>query len=254
LQAASPYPRFGTINLYESGGREWYNSLQVKLERRFSHGLTYLFSYAFARDISLYGSETTAQPTLYAPPHYDEGASPNERRHILTVSGIYEIPFGRGKRFGGSMPHELNAVAGGWQLSGIYSFISGAPLTLVVGGATLGNGVNARPNIVGDPNVAHKSAALWFNPAAFAAPAAHQFGTSAAGAITGPASHVLSAGLFKNFNVGERRYLQFRWEMFNALNEVNLGTPVTMIGLATTGSISSAGDPRQMQMALKFVF
>src|SRR2546423_1384903 len=95
LQAASPYPRFGTINLYESGGREWYNSLQVKLERRFSHGLTYLFSYAFSRDISLYGSETTAAPTLYAPRNYDEGASPNERRHILTISGIYEIPFGR---------------------------------------------------------------------------------------------------------------------------------------------------------------
>jgi hypothetical protein len=254
LQAASPYPRFGTINLYESGGREWYNSLQVKLERRFSHGLTYLFSYAFARDISLYGSESTAQPTLYAPRNYDEGASPNERRHILTISGIYEIPFGHGKRFGGSMPRALNAVAGGWQLSGIYSFVSGAPLTLVVSGATLGNGVNARPNLVGDPNVAHKSAALWFNPAAFAAPAAHQFGTSAPGVVVGPASHVLSAGLFKNFNIREGKYLQFRWEMFNAMNEVNLGGPVTTIGLATTGSINSAGDPRQMQMALKFVF
>ena len=99
------------------------------------------------------------------------------------------------------MPPVLNAVAGGWQLSGIYSFVSGAPLTLVVSGATLGNGVNARPNLVGDPTVARKSAALWFNPAAFTAPAARQFGTSAPGAVVGPASHVLSAGLFKNFNI-----------------------------------------------------
>ena len=65
---------------------------------------------------------------------------------------------------------------------------------------------------------------------------------------------MLSAGLFKNFNIREGKYLQFRWEMFNAMNEVNLGAPVTTIGLATTGSINSAGDPRQMQMALKFVF
>lgn len=254
LQASSPYPQFGTINLYESGGKEWYNSLQLKLERRFSHGLTYLLSYAFARDISLYGSETTAVPTLYAPPHYDEGISPNERRHILTASGIYEIPFGRGRKFGAHIPRAVDLAAGGWQLSAIYSFVSGPPLTLVVGGATLGNGVNARPNIVGDPNLANPSAAQWFNPAAFTAPAAHLFGTSAPGVVTGPASHVLSTGLMKNFNFTESKYLQFRWEMFNALNEVNLGTPVTTIGLATTGSITSAADPRQMQLALKFVF
>jgi hypothetical protein len=254
LQASSPYPSFGTINLYQSGGKEWYNSLQVKMERRFSHGLTYLFSYVFARDISLYGSETTAVPTLYAPPRYDEGISPNERRHILTVSGIYEIPFGRGQRFGTSIPRALNYIVGGWQLSGIYTFTSGAPLTLVVGGATLGNGVNARPNVVGDPHLLHPSAALWFNPAAFTAPPAHMFGNSAPGVISAPAAHELDTGLFKNFYVTEQKYLQFRWEMFNALNEVNLGTPVTTIGLATTGLISSAGTPRQMQMALKFVF
>ena len=111
LQAALPYPRFGTINLYESIGQEWYNSLQLKLEKRFSQGLTYLFSYAFRADISDYGSETTASPTLYAPKNYDQGISPNERRHILTVSGVYELPFGRGKRFGGSMPK-----AGQWRI------------------------------------------------------------------------------------------------------------------------------------------
>src|SRR5581483_8491500 len=153
LQAASPYPRFGTINLYESIGREWYNSLQLKFEKRYAQGLTYLFSYAFSRDISLYGSEETSVPTLYAPKNYDEGISPNERRHILTASGVYELPFGRGKRWGSSMPRVVNGALGGWQLSGVYRFVSGPPLTLVVGGATLGNGVNARPDIIGDPHL-----------------------------------------------------------------------------------------------------
>src|SRR5262249_20968213 len=116
LTNAMPYPRFGTINLYQSIGKEWYNSLQLKLEKRYSKGLTYVASYAFSRDISLYGSDTTAQPTLYAPPNYDQGISPNERRHILTLSGVYELPFGRGKQFGSSLPRVVNAIAGGWQL------------------------------------------------------------------------------------------------------------------------------------------
>ncbi|MEK7407228.1 MAG: carboxypeptidase regulatory-like domain-containing protein [Acidobacteriota bacterium] len=254
LQAALPYPRFGAINLYQSMGREWYNSLQAKFERRFSQGLTYLFSYAFSRDISEYGAETTAQPTMYAPKNYDRGRSPNERRHVLSVSGIYELPVGRGRRLGSDMPRVLNAVVGGWQLSAIYRFVSGAPLTPVVPGATLGNGVNARPDIVGDPRLARPSASLWFNPDALARPAPYQFGNSAPGLIVGPALHVLDAGIMKNFSFGEMRYLQFRWEMFNAMNEVNLGDPVINIGLATTGQINSAGSARQMQVGLKFVF
>jgi len=254
LQAATPYPRFGTINLYQSLGRDWYNGLQMKLEKRYSQGLTYLFSYAFSRDISEFGNDSTAQPTPYAPKRYDQGISPNERRHILSISGILELPFGRGKRFGGNIPRVLNVVAGGWQISALYRFTAGAPLTPVVSGATLGNGVNARPNIVGNPRLPNPSDKLWFNPGAFVAPARYQFGACAPGAIIGPALHVLDAGLMKNFNFGEKKYLQFRWEMFNALNEVNLGNPVTTIGLATTGQITSAGDPRIMQVGLKFVF
>jgi hypothetical protein len=152
------------------------------------------------------------------------------------------------------MHRVLNGVVGGWQLSSIYRFTSGAPLTLVVPGATLGNGVNARPDIVGDPHLDHPSANLWFNPAAFARPVGTRFGNSAPGVITGPAEHLLDTGFMKNFTFSERKYLQFRWEMFNAMNEVNLGSPVINIGLPTTGQITSAGTARQMQVGLKFVF
>jgi len=254
LTAAMPYPRFGTINLYQNIGHEWFNGLQAKLEKRYAKGLTYSFSYALSRDISDGGSDTTFGPTLYAPKNYDRGTSANERRHILTVSGVYELPFGRGKRFGGGMPRVLNGVVGGWQLSSIYRFTSGAPLTLVVPGATLGNGVNARPDIVGDPHLDHPGVNLWFNPAAFAKPPNGRFGNSAPGVITGPADHILDTAFMKNFIFAERKYLQFRWEMFNAMNEVNLGNPVINIGLATTGQITSAGTARQMQFGLKFVF
>lgn len=254
MTAAMPYPAFGSINLYQSIGRAWYNSLMLKLEKRYAKGLTYLVSYAFSRDISEFGSETTTFPTPYAPAHYDRGVSPNERRQILTVSGLYELPFGRGKQFGGDMPRLLNTVLGGWQISGLYRFVAGAPLTLVVPGGTLGNGVNARPDIVGAPHLANPSAALWFNPNAFARPPLYQFGNSAPGVITGPAVHVLDSSFMKNFKFAEQRYVQFRWEMFNAYNHVNLGTPILNIGQANTGQILSSGDARQVQVGLKVVF
>ena len=179
---------FGTINLYESLGHDWYNSLQTKFEKRFSQGLTYVFSYAFSRDISRIRLGNDRSPTLYAPLNYDEGISPNERRHILTVSGIYELPYGRGKRFGNHIHPVLNAVLGGWQLSGLYPFTSGSPLTPAWTGATLGNGTNARPDIVGDPQLGESDRDSLVQPDAFAKPANYTFGNSAPGSIIGPSS------------------------------------------------------------------
>ncbi len=254
LQAATPYPLFGTINLYDSIGKDWYNGLQFKLERRFTNGLTYMFSYALTRDIALYGNDSTAVPTPYAPPGYDEGTSPNERRQIVTFSGIYELPYGHGKRFGSHINHVLNGILGGWQISAIYQYTSGAPLTPFWTGATLGNGTNARPNIVGDPGLADPTSAMWFNLAAFARPANYAFGDSAPGSILGPAYHDIDTGVLKNFYVHEQKYLQFRWEMFNAFNQVNLGNPGTILGVRTAGLITGAGAARTMQLALKFVF
>jgi hypothetical protein len=95
---------------------------------------------------------------------------------------------------------------------------------------------------------------MWFNPAAFAAPPRLEFGNSALGVLDGPGSHILDAGLMKNFYLAEAKYVQFRWEMFNAPNHVNLSNPGTTLGTPTTGVILSAGAARQMQFALKFVF
>ena len=251
LQAATPYPHFGTVNIYESLGKDWYNALQLKLDRRFSNGLMYMVSYAFARDISAFGDSTIAQPTPYAPKGYDEGVSPNQRRNILTLSGIYELPYGRGKKYGSHVNPIVNGILGGWQISALYQFVSGAPLTPVWTGATLGNGNNARPNIVGDPNLSNPTAADWFNLSAFTKPANYAFGNSAPGSIIGPSLHDLDTGLFKNFAVWDQRYLQFRWEMFNALNQVNLANPAVTLGVSTAGLISASADnPRIMQLGL----
>jgi hypothetical protein len=170
------------------------------------------------------------------------------------VNAIYELPIGRDRKFLNDLHPIVNGIVGGWQLSGINSFVSGVPLTLTQPGATLGNGWNTRPNLVGDPGVDNPSADRWFNTAAFAAPAQYQWGDSGVGIIEGPAAHILDLGLSKSFEVVPGKRLQVRWEMFNALNKVNYGNPGTTFGTANFGRILSAGAARTMQLGIKFVF
>ncbi len=254
LQAAKPFPQLGTIRLYENIGRSWYNALQVKMERRFTRGFGYGLAYAFARHVDENGGAFTDFPIPFAPEGYNRGRSELERRHTLTINAIRELPFGRGRAWARGLHPVAEALVGGWQLSGIYNFTSGNPLSLTVPGNTLGNGFSTRPNLVGDPRVSNPSASLWFNPAAFEAPPRFAFGNSGLGLIDAPGVHGLNLALMKDFHFTEAKYLQFRWELFNMPNHVNLGDPVTQIGLRTTGTISSAGDARQMQFGLKFIF
>ncbi len=249
LQAARPFPAFAGVTLYTNQGKSWYNSMQLKWERRFSSGLNFTGVYAWSKYMQ---DEVTYTP--FAPVGYNRWRAGDDRKHILTASGIYELPFGRGRKYMSSLHPVANGVLGGWEVDGIYSFVSGAPLSFTVQGAPLGNGYGTRANLVGDPKVSNPSVTQWFNPAAFAAPPALTFGNSGGGILDGPGSHSFDVGLFKNFYVRETKYVQFRWEMFNSTNHVNLGNPTTVIGLVNTGLITTAGGARQMQLGLKFIF
>jgi len=132
--------------------------------------------------------------------------------------------------------------------------VSGAPLSINVPGATLGNGWGTRANLVGDPDVSNPTAAQWFNTDAFAAPPQLAYGDSPIGVIEGPASHILDLGLMKNFHFGDGKYIQLRIEAYNALNKVNFGNPGTTFGTANFGRILSSGGARTMQFGAKVVF
>jgi hypothetical protein len=257
LQAARPIPRLSNIRIYENIGRSWYNSLQIKAERRFVQGFSYTLSYAFARNIDEYGSAQTDGITPFAPAGYDRGRSELERRHIMAINSVWQLPVGRNKALLGSISPWADAIIGGWQLSGLYRFSSGDPLTLLVPGDTLGNGYTPnrqRPIIVGDFIPASQNEQLWYNPAAFVAPAFGTFGSSGIGLLDGPGSHEFNVALGKNFRVREGMSLQLRLEAYNAINHTNLGNPVLTIGQANSGRITSAGEARQVQLGMKFIF
>jgi hypothetical protein len=255
LQAAKPYSTFGSIDLYENTGKNWYNSGQLRIERQFSRGLSYMLSYAYSKNISQNGADSVwIAPTPFAPPGYNRGLASFDHAHILSVSALWQIPVGRGRTWGANMNRAADAIAGGWQFVPIYLYSSGAPLTFAVPGATLGNGWATRPNLIGNPTLSDPTPNLWFNPAAFTAPPQYQFGNSGVGIVTGPSSQVANLSLGKNFAVTEKGYVQFRWEVFNAFNHANYGSPNTTISQSTTGRILSAGAARQMQLGLKLIF
>ena len=256
LQAALPWPKFGNINLYSNLGNSWYNALMVQFSRRFAEGLSYDVNYTYASDIGENADATAGAVFPWMPGGYNRGLSSWDRRHILNMNFIYQLPFGKGRRYGSQLHGVQDAVLGGWQVAGIYRFTSGDPLTLTCPGSTLGNGVNARPNLIGNPTLSNHGANLWYNPAAFQCPAPYTFGTSGVGILFGPAAQTLDTNLMKNFYFSSDggRYLQFRWQMYNALNHRNLADPATTIGISTTGEILGAGDPRKMELALKLIF
>jgi hypothetical protein len=255
LQAAKPYPILGQVSLYDNIGDSWYNSLQLKWEKRFSEGLSYVASYAFGKHIGENEGSIWDTPTPFAPKGYNRGLSDLNRTHILAINAVYELPIGKGRKYMNSIHPIGNAVLGGWQLSGIYNYTSGPPLSFLVPGNTLGNGRGTRANVSGDIHVSNPSAAQWFNPQALAAPPLYTFGSSGIGIFNGPPVHLLDTSLAKNFQFTESKFLQFRWEMFNMPNHVNLSDPTNTIGLSTTGQIFSSRTPaRSMQFGLKFIF
>src|SRR5260370_5473149 len=139
--------------------------MQAKWERRFSQGLLFTGAYAWGKHmLDGIGPTVWDSPAPFAPQGYNRGRSSFDRRHILTIDSVYELPFCRGKRHLADIHPVGNAILGGWQLSGIYNFTSGQPLTLGVPGNTLGNGNGTRPNLLRSPAIPRPSQHLGFDP------------------------------------------------------------------------------------------
>jgi hypothetical protein len=190
----------------------------------------------------------------FAPAGYNSGRTAWDRTHILYINVVYDLPFGRGRAHLANANLLTDLLLGGWELSGINSFTSGAPLSITVPGATLGNGWDTRADLVGNPGSANPSATGWFNTTAFTSPGLYTFGNSPIGVIEGPGTHSLNIALMKNFHLSETKYFQLRGEAYNALNHVNLNNPGTTLGTSDFGAITGAGSARTIQIGLKFLF
>lgn len=260
VQLRRPIQGYSAIYAYAPFVSANYEGLQAQLERRFQKGLTFLAAYTYSHSIDNGPSQADNGVGDSGPQNSlnfaAERANSNfDVRQRFVASTVYELPFGRGKRFL-SQSRLGRGVAGGWQLSGILSLQTGLPFTPVLSFDPTNTGTTARPNRIASGVLSSGQGPLrWFDPTAFVAPATFTFGNSGRNILRGPGQRNIDVGLARSISIRERVGLEFRAEAFNLFNTPQFGLPNATLGVATTGVISTVVNPqRELQLALRLSF
>ncbi len=268
-QLLSPYPQYTSVAAFRKpDAASFYNAFTLRLDKKFSNGLTFLLSFTGAKLM-----DNSAAAVTYLGPNsgtyadqYNRGlewaVSPQDISHSVVGNFLYELPFGKGKAFANNAPRFANLMVSGWEVNGIITFQSGTPI--VLGSANVNTGLktvypeppdnNGTSAAISNPNIYR-----WFNTSVFSNPPAFTIGNTSRTLpdVRNPGVASADLSLFKNNYFGaENRYnVQFRLEAFNALNHPQFSAPDTNINDTTFGVISStAVSPRQVQLAVKFLF
>ena len=272
VQATRPNQYLGAGFFWYTEGNSSYNALQVDLTRRLTHGLQVRGNFTWSKNLDMNSAPTGAQANNQAQMIEDRnnlpldwGPSALNVAAQASISATYELPFGRGKALFGGASGIAERLAGGWQLNGIATMLSGFPLTPQDGSNRSGDGDTRNPDrpslnpaftgpvVTGNPN-------QWINPNAFVLSTPGTWGTLGRGVYNGPGLADVDLSLFKRIAVTEKLNLQFRAECFNIQNRANFATPNAVVfssgaNSPSAGLISSTVTPsRQFQFGLKLIF
>jgi hypothetical protein len=238
-----------------------YHAFVAKAQKRFSRGFNLLATYTFAKALdnttalAALGNEGGEYSNFYNR-RADYGPSENDIRHRFTWSSVFQVPYGRGRRFGSrGVP---GAVLGNWSVSSVVIWHTAPPITVRTNTNTT-QAFSAGPlraDVLRNPNLpaSQRSLARWFDTDAFAQPAPNRFGNQGVGLVRAAGRSSVNASLLRDFPIRESLRLQFRAEAFNVLNHANFGLPGQVLGNADFGIVSSAGAPRQLQLGLRCIF
>jgi hypothetical protein len=264
VQGRKPYPNFQVYIDSTWSGYSDYHGMNVTLTHR-SRGLLGSVAYTWAKSTDSksaaagIGANETAGWQGFLNNHdpaRDHGLSSFDVAHRLVASFVWNLPFGKGEKFGGDASGFKQAVIGGWQLNGIYLLQGGFPISIYaadIGGVLDTFGTN-RADIVGDIHAGGGSITQWFNTAAFAQPALGAFGNSGRSILRGPGRNNLDLALFKNFFFPGNTILQLRVEAFNALNHPQWSSVDQTIYSPSFGVINGAHDGRIVQLGAKVLW
>lgn len=256
-QLLRPYPQFGNIvPIYSSGASSFYNSMQVTLSKRYSRGLVLEGAYTWAKNID---DQESHQDSYNI--RGDRALASIDLAHSLVLSYVYELPLGRGRKFGSNWSKPLDLILGQWQFNGISTFQTGTPLAVSASNSAGLFNPLTRPDNNGTSaklsGPVHQRLNRYLNMDVFTQPAPFRFGN-----VTGRLPDVRNDGvrnfdlsLFKDFRFTERLRLQFRGEFLNAFNTPRFGGPNTSVTSSARGVITSqANAPRQIQFGLKLLW
>ncbi len=275
-QLLRPFPQFRNISLEKgSYANSIYHALQARIDRRFANGLTFLASYTASKLID----DSSTSGTGLLPPYAfiqqwhnraaERSLSVTDVSQRFVFSALYELPFGRGRRFGGGMGKLADFLAGGWQVNGIWTLSKGTPLIVVnaqdnsgaLGSPGLAEPGTQRPDNNGQSAKRGGPAVdrldEYFNTSVFSQPEPFTFGNVGRTMpdVRRPGVAQIDCSVFKDFAVGEEFSVQFRTEFFNLTNTPIFGAPNTRFGTGAFGVIGrQANTPRQIQFALRLTF
>jgi len=263
----APYPQFTGVQIANApGASSNYNSLQVRVEKRFARGLSVLGAFTWGKMMDDASSNNTGNLNGNGTSedaynrHLDYSLSTADVARRLVVSYVYELPFGRGQHFGGSWNRLTDAILGGWQTNGIIAWQTGLPLVFTANNQANIFNPGSRPNnngISGElSGPVEDRLNRYFNTSVFSQPALYTIGNmSRTSDIRAPGLRNFDLSLFKNFQLTEKLKLQYRAEAFNAFNTPQFGAPNSSVTSASFGVVTTqANSPRQLQMALKLLF
>lgn len=272
LRAYPHFTGFGTN--FVGVGNSTYHALQFSVQKRMTRGLLGTLSYTFSKNLGDVNMLTTSFFDAGQNPGYqnefnramDRSVLGSDLPHRLVMSGVYDLPFGRGRKFGNGLAGWTNQIVGGWQVNGIYTYQSGQPLNFGVSGAPAYAGTRASFTGTAQPQTAGpitdrlggaSGGSGYLNSAAFRVPLSFQFGDTPRldSRNRGPRSVNLDFSVVKNFPIKETMRLQFRGEAFNLTNTPVFGLPNTTVGNPGFGVIGSqSNQPRNLQLALKLIW
>ncbi|MGH8245908.1 MAG: hypothetical protein ACREUU_05695, partial [Gammaproteobacteria bacterium] len=285
-----PYAGFGNITggFVSSIGNSNYNALQIRGERRFGQGLSFVSSYTWSKSIDenagiSTGSESSGNAQNARNLAAERGLSDFDVNHRYVFSYVYDLPFGRERRLSVSNP-VASALVSGWQLTGILTLQGGRPFTVNSGiDVSDTGGGNDRPDLIGNPRLDQRGPDRWFNTCTrlasgalgncaagenpvWAIPARGLFGSSGRNILRGDGLKNFDLGMYRSFRFSEGQSLQFRAEVFNLANHPNFFFPNGSVLASATGVNASfgrisraafqsqTGAQRQIQFALKYIF
>lgn len=268
------YPQFTGVGETLDVASSFYNALQISAQKSFSHGLSTLLAYTWSKNVGDANNLVTGFLDVGTPGYQNQFNRRLEKSVLATDvpqrlvwNANYELPFGKGKRFGSHLNPWINGVVGGWQINGILTVQSGYPLAFGVQGAQSFAG--SRPNFTGSDSTVYTSGSItnrlggvsggkgYLNASAFSLPLSFQLGNvpRLTDHVRGPGNRNVDFSMMKYFPIHERLKLQLRAEAFNLLNHPIFSSPNTTVGSASFGIISGQSNaPRAIQAAVKVLW
>jgi hypothetical protein len=266
-QLLKPFPEYTTVSLYRNNvGTTVYQGFYAKLEQRFSRGLSYLVSYTRStlKDdaSSVFDASILTGPVANFPVadsfnrKLERDYSTGDIPHVFVAAAVWDIPVGSRRRY---QPKGIpGAIVNDWSVNGILTLQSGVPVA--VAQATNSNAFagfgTQRPNLIGDPALPgdERSVGRWFDTSAFTVAPQFTLGNSSRNPVRGPGYRNLDLAMIRRIPLPVRMTLEIRAEAFNVTNTPPFGAPNGTFGTAAFGTITSAGDPRVIQLAAKVIF